>query len=104
MLQIGAGIMQLHMCERGGREVHIVAFNNKHQSSFRDSCGDHPCVRAAVRGKVDLRFEESPLRGLKATLCNVAQHMGHWTWHQENQGSAPAPELALDCRHLPRLC
>lgn len=53
---------------------------------------------------MDLRFEESRLSGLKVTLGNVAQHMGHGTWHQENQGSAQAPELAQDRRYLTPLC
>lgn len=104
MLQIWAGIMQLHKCEGGGREVHIVVFNKKHQSSFWKCCRDHLSFRTTVRGEVDLRFEESPLGGLKVTLGNVAKHMGHGAWHQERQGSAQAPELAQDCRYLTPLC
>lgn len=48
---------------------------------------------------MDLGFEEPPLSGLKVTLGNVAQHTGHGAWHEENQASARAPELAQDHRY-----
>lgn len=99
MLQIWAGIMRLHKCEGGGREACIVAFNNKHQSLFSVHCGYCLCFCATVR-EVDLRFEECPLSGLEVTPSNVAQHMGHGTWHQERQDSAREPELAQDHRYL----
>lgn len=82
ILQIWAGITQLHKCEGAGREIHIIAFNSKHWSLF---CGDHPCFCATVGWEVDLRLEESHLGGLKVPLVSVAQHMGHRTWHQDNQ-------------------
>lgn len=101
ILQIWAGITQLHKCEGAGREIHTMAFNSRHWSLF---CGDHPCFCATVGWEVDLRWEESHLGGLKVPLVSVAQHMGHRTWHQENQGYAQAPELAEDLRYSTPLC
>lgn len=46
----------------------------------------------------------SDLKSLKVPPGSMAQHMGHRTWQQENQGYARAPELAQDLRYPTPLC
>lgn len=96
--QLWARIMQQCNCEGWGKKMHVVAFKRKHQSSLWEHCRESPCFNTTVRGEVDLTFEESP-NGLKLTLSDVAQHMGHGPWHQKNQGSALASDLAQDHRY-----
>lgn len=54
--------------------MHVVSFERKHLNLFCEH--NDLWLNAIVRGAVGLRFEDSP-SGLKLTLSDMAQHLGH---------------------------